>query len=1430
MEDLRERMREGVRGWVRFAAHHGQLGVDGTRLFAHKVRDAAPIALLAGFSAGAFVPLLQASTGAVSELVGGLGTNVLSDMIVRGADTLRARNGGAVPDALQTQRELSALLEEALSAGDEHAESLRAEIATVLREIDASGTALREAVRIEGRQLGSQIAAVFVELRDTFGEFAFLLGGLEQSIVEIQRGLRNQELEHRADRAEIRRQTADLGHIRAELAVIRRQTAPDSSGPASDLPGADVCPYRGLLPFGVEHAEVFYGREQTTFDLVAMLGERLGGVGMLLVSGASGVGKSSLLRAGLLPALADGALGLPGSEQWPRVVMTPTSAPLGELAVHLAGLLGTDAVSLRRALVDAPDQAHVLFRQAAQAHADDADDAPRLVLVVDQFEEVFTLAADRADRKDTAEAFVTLLRAVAETPCGPKGQPAALVVIGVRGDFWDRCAALPDLIDVMRDGVFILSPLLEFELRRAISGPAERAGLTLADGLIDTILSDLRSNDTIAWDRPTGLGVLPLVSQAMLTTWEWREGRRLTIRGYGKGGGVALAVQSSAEEAYAKLTDRQRETAREVFHHLTTVSADGQPSGRRVPREELQGEDHMEDVLSAFAERRIVVLRESTVEVAHDILFLAWPRLREWLHDDQNDRVVYSRLVTDAEAWAKGDRDPSFLYRGARLVAVEQARPRWERYPPLSAGATEFLSAARRAGNRSARWRGLVAGALVVLAIAAVGTALVARSDSRDALSRELATKAEVVRSADITVARLLATAAWDISPTDEARRSMLSTLLTPDGGTIGGGSPSFTAATQSSDGKIIALADAPDHSIQLYDAITRKPLGSPLKGHAGLVTGLVFNHAGDLLASSSYDGTLRLWRLSGAQATFFGSVGKRNPPDISGYDEKIAFSRDGKIMAVGDSRQGAVWLWDIRKGRALGDPIWSGKPVDICDLDFSPDGKTLAVGERQAEALYVRLWDVTARRYIGAPIAKHNGPGCPQAFSPDGRTIAIGLGDGDGGIRLVDVDTRKQIREVKTDNSMGLNDLVFTPDGTGVIATGSQSTGLWSVPDLRPISEPLSAAGALSLGPDGHTLLLSAYSGLRILNLNIAREVAPQTPAEDEVIDLAFSPDGRTLATQGADDMVRFWDTQKRETLGRPLKVAANNPMKSECYEDGMAFSSEGDLLATTDGRGATIWEVETRRRVMSPFKEHQGSVDGVDFSPDGAMLAVGNDDNSVRLWDVASGRRVGKRLIGHTDGITKVVYGPNDGAVLATGSDDGTARLWDAASRQEVVPPLTGHNESVTELAFSPDGAILATASLADRTIRLWDTSTGDQIGDPLTGHTEGVCEVAFSPNGRTLASTGLDGTTRLWDVDTRSAVGDPFTGHTGGVYAVAFNPDGTTMVTGGNDKTIKWWGVALPEDPFTSACLFAGRSLTPEEWRQYIPGETYRDICPQ
>ncbi|NUT93564.1 MAG: hypothetical protein HOY78_16255 [Saccharothrix sp.] len=1118
------------------------------------------------------------------------------------------------------------------------------------------------------------------------------------------------------------------------------------------------CPYPGLAAFDVEQARWFFGRDGLVAELVDRLDRRSTTGGVQLVVAPSGAGKSSLLRAGLLPALDRSAL--PGSNRWSRAVFTPTAEPLAALERHVTG--------------------------------------DERIVVVDQFEEVFTLCADDAERRE----FVAALGAVADD---------ALVVVGVRADFYAACVDHPVLRAALQDAPLVVGAMTEDQLREAILHPARDVGLEVEPGLVELLLGELGATGS-GYEA----GRLPLLAHALRACWQQRSGATLTVQGYRDTGGIAGAIAVTAERVYTALDDDGRRRARSLFLRLVKV-------GDEDTRRRLTGAEP-DDVVEAFTRARLLTRERDTVEITHEALLRHWPRLREWIDTDREGRLVHQELEETAGTWADRGRDPSLLYRGSRL---EAARAWADSAAPGELGSTarEFLLASTRARRRDARRRTAAVVVLAVFALVGSTAAVIAHQREGEAQrQRELAeyhrvlAEADRLRDVDVSLSAQLTLVAHRMHPDDRTRTRLISAASAPLSTPLP--THDVLAMALSPDGRTLVTGGT-DHAVRLWDVsdpFHPGPLGKPMTGHQAMVSAVAFSPDGRWIASGAEDRTVRLWDLGGtARGVLTGPT-----DDV----RAVAFSPDGRTLAsAGDDDSIRLWdLSDPANPRSTG--VATGHTDDVRALAFSPDGTLLASGGDDA----VRLWRPSATPTpVGLPTTGVGKVGT-VAFSPDGRTLAAGSADDT--IRLYDLADPGRPRYVRqlTGHTSGVRAVAFSRDGQTLASGGYDSRArLWSVGrpnDAGLIGHPLaghaSPITAVALSPDGRTLFTgSTDSSVRIWH-------RPGLPAAHAgtVWSLAFSPDGHTLATAGRDSAVRLWDVSSAERP-TPRGVITVDPSAA-----GVAFHPDGRVLAVGgEDHQVRLWDVSGEPVPLGePLTGHTGVVRAVAFTRDGKVLASVDDQGFLRLWDVtrpASPHLLSARRA-HLEGmLLSVAFSPDGKAVAAGGTNSGVP-LWTLAdlARPTPAPPLSGHTNAALGVAFSPDGRTLASAG-GDRTVRLWDVSDPARpaaIGRPLTGHGDAVWSVAFSPDGRTLVTGGADRSVRLWEVsrpDGATPVGDPLTGHANFVHRVAVSPDGRLVASAGTDRSVVLWDLDVERD-VERICAATRTALDAEVWRRYVTGE--------
>ncbi|WP_326762100.1 hypothetical protein OHB35_48005 [Streptomyces phaeochromogenes] len=1195
------------------------------------------------------------------------------------------------------------------------------------------------------------------------------------------------------------------------------QAAQDTAEESRAADDDTEAPYPGLTRFEASDSERFFGRDHLVGQLVDLVRDKE----FVVLTGPSGSGKSSLLRAGLIPRLQ--------KTDPPRVrpatirILTPGPHP-------------------------------------ARTHADVLDPSTTrsgTVVVVDQFEELFTLCADPAERK----AFLDLLFTAVRPDHGIR------VVVAVRADFYGHCARYRRLAQAAQDATLLVAPLSTEELRETIVKPAALGGLIVERTLTSRIIAEIQ-------DEPGGL---PLMSHALLETWRRRRGRALGEAAYDAAGGIHGAIARTAEDLYESLTGRQADTARRLLLRLVSPGQGTGDTRRPTRRTELtalgDGTDADTDVvLERLAHARLITLDEDTVDLAHEAVLTAWPRLRTWIDEDRERLRSQHRLTEAAATWQDLGRDAGSLYRGVRLSTAEEQFGATDDLTPLE---REFLGAgldARRGEQRGRRTRTVVLSVLVVLSLVA---ALVAWQQNRsgerrriEAEARRLVGVAESLRLSDPVTAMRIGLAAWRVADLPETRSALLGAaaqrnqdvFTDPDG-------TDETMRHLSADGR--TLLSAGTGRVTRWDVETRRRTAT-WPGLGGAAKDVGFIRADASWIPEFDEGRAALRNLA---------TGRRDGTPLAVADGGVEMGPSGRSLLVyhaeGSGRR--VQLWDARSRRKLleiardtdakvdgatGAQVeWArltahknrqrkdGRGTALTDdpaftdATVSADDRLLALcvpGER------FELWDVAEKRRLPAPwLPKATIEQCVKErieFTPDGRYL--GLIDATG-FRAWEVSSGKELPAV---TYSGLKVAQLSADGAYLVASDGEEIQVWRMdsPDFPVVRHQLAGETVQEIRIDTEAGIVRYLGGPEgswgpaVHTLNVGSAVNTrwdQSPA----LAVKFGPDGRTLATarltkDGTYLRFRLIDGRTGRLLAEPPRIPCRPPSKDVVFPSCdalLAFDSTGRTLAygvanyssAPTATQLSLYDIP-RRRVTTTLDSDELGVDALSdiaFGADDRSLLLsplpGSVPEATRLWDL---RR--RTTTGTLPGSVGAVTSHPDGDLLVT--ERGQAYRMPAGTR---LPSVRSPGRS-TALAFSPDGEHLAVGDGSGRVV-LWDGRLGRRLGvlaDPDTTTYQYVSALVFSPDGRTLAVAGDEGTLQLWDVSSRRRIGSPLVTPGDTVRTLAFGPDSGRLYAAGDHAPLQTYEIT-PDRAARTVCRRVTTGLSRDDWDRYVQDVPYRRSCP-
>ena len=1234
-------------------------------------------------------------------------------------------------------------------------------------------------------------------------------------------------------------------------ALRRARRSPGRKMPAE-------APYRGLARFEPEDAQWFFGREEIADRLAELASsgsaqsatgepgksgdwsESADGLPLVLV-GPSGSGKSSLLRAGLIPRLAG-----------PSVILDPTAESGAALRDRLAELTGPGG--------------------SASSRGPAGPEAP--AVIVDQFEAVFTHWQDEAEQR----AFIAELCEFARR---------SVVVIALRADFYEHALRYPGLAKALQARQVVLGPMTAEQVLRAITEPARMARLDVEDGLVGLLLRDLAppadasgahetdvpeanghqpgTNGRSAGEfgRPADApqasragngngteqgayeaGQLPVLSHAMLATWRSSRGGVLTIADYLASGGISKALVRTAEGAYSALSPEEQQLARRLFLRLVHLADNAPPTRATVELTELRGwgGEQADHALSRFVDERLITVAATTAQITHDALLAAWPRLRSWIDSGRDDLRTRQRISDAARAWRDAGRETAALWRGSQLAIARDWIADAEKRASLGSLASEFVDAAiagQEAGERAERRRArrlrrLVA-ALTALLVAMGGLAAyafhqrqIAATARDDANSREIAVEASQVRGLDAPAAAQLSVAAYRMAKTPQAIASLIESTGSPSAEQILDSAGVVQSVSLAPDHKVLAVAAA-DGSLRLWNVASPGhpvAIGGPLEhDSADPLYTTAFSPSGKILAAAGAGRSISLWDVSDpAHPVLLGKP--LTGPTNTIYS--VAFSPDGSTLVAG-SADDTARLWNVSDPShavLLGKPL-AGASGYIESVAFAPGGTLLALGSADG---MVRLWNVAnvARPVaVGRPLTGPRNIVTSVAFSPNGHLLAAASQDDK--VWLWKIGPHGAAADgTLTDATDWVNAVAFSPDGAELAAgTSDASVLVWNVADRSLLMTLPHPQPVTSLSWDGPGRLAAGDADGTV---SLWQVPPPVLLTGSPAYDAAYSPDGKMLAVSSQDSL-QLWGATSRTQL-----AAQSVP---GTFVNAVEFAPRAHILAATYGDGMfQMWSTAGGHLVPlgQPVRASAaGMTETVAFSPDGQLVATGGDDGTLRLWSVRDPARPQLLATSHDSGtyVFGVAFSP-DGKVVAAASADNLTRLWDVADPARPVllgRPLRGPSSYAISVAFSPDGRLLAVGG-ADKTVRLWDVTNPARpvaVGAPLTGPTGYVYGVAFSGNGTTLAAAVTDGTVWLWNVATPAhpELLATLTGPNGHVYSVDFSPAGSELAAASADGTVRLWNTN-PAGADGVVCAGAGQSITRQEWAAYAPGISYQPPC--
>jgi WD40 repeat protein/energy-coupling factor transporter ATP-binding protein EcfA2 len=1121
------------------------------------------------------------------------------------------------------------------------------------------------------------------------------------------------------------------------------------------------CPYKGLDVFEEEDAELFFGREKLVDDLVS----RVKGSRTVFVTGPSGSGKSSLVRAGLIHTLKQDAI--KGSERWLYATMKPGRDPIGELGrvvSSLASSTNPEDEIRAKAMTDI-----TIFARWCEIALKEGRDR-RVVLFIDQFEEVFTQINKEEDRV----AFLNLLTHAATIENG-----RVIILFSMRSDFVSNCATYPQLNALLNQQFVQIGAMQPEELVSAIAQPALRVGLRIDPDLIAQIINEMKGEP----------GALPLMQFALKDLFDSQQEKSgviaLTLNDYLQRGGIHKALERHADDSFSKLSNHEQELARSIFSGLIEIGRGTQDTKRTALFDELVPANakaaDVESIVQKLADARLITTDEQagkdTVTISHEKLIDAWPWLKKLVNENRDVIALQNEIKSDAKEWDEHQRDNSYLYSGARLaIAQEKIKDL-----VLSENAQTYLTAAKIVEEnirlKSKRTQRIIITGLLIFSSIVLGLLLFSLLQLKISRAQRLGSQAQVAfAQEDFTTALLYAYQSNQIYKNDTADLT-LSQIVYKDfavGKVINGHTSSVYSVAWSADGQL--ASGGGDNTIIIWDIKTGQP-AQTLIGHTGPVISVAWSADGRL-ASTSWDKTIIIWDLKIGQPAQI----LKGLRAFDGFTS-VAWSTDGRLAS--GSSDNTIIIWDLKTGQPA--QILKGHTSIVSSVAWSVDGR-LASGSYDNTII---IWDLKT----GQPsktLTGHTNTVNGVAWSADGR---LASGADDNTIIIWDLKTGQPAQTLR-DKANSVRSVAWSADGQLASGSNNTTTTIWDLNTGRAaqtLKGHTSFVSSVAWSTEGRLASGSWDNKIIIWDLKTGKS-AQTLIGTSSVSSVALSEDGQ-LASGSGDKTIIIWDLK----TGKPAQTLIGHTS----YVSSVAWSADGQLASGSQDGTVIIWDLKTGKPAQTLIG-HTSYVSSVAWSAD-RQLASGSGDKTIIIWDLKTGQPA-QTLKGYTDAVDRVAWS-TDG-LLASGSHDGTVIIWDLKTG---IPAQTlkGHTDWILGLAWSTDGR-LASGS-RDNTIIIWDLKTG-QPAQTLIGQKFPVTSVAWSADGQ-LASGSDDKTIIIWDLKTGQPA-QTFKEHTSSVVSLAWSVDGQ-LASGSVDWTIK---IARADLTVGDLCKVIMRNLTLQEWIDY------------